>query len=154
MRRRSEMASLSGLDLAECNARLGGVRERALAFAQVALDAARQGDGPRMARCLETAQRERRGLCLADQVVVLDRLARAAHATGAAAFARLLRCIAGDCARRVRRRDQRATAQAICDELASILDEERPRLTIVRSHGDTRWPGFPKPFETPMQSCA
>lgn len=154
MRNRHGVRSLKGLDLAELNARQGNALERAQAFARVALDAARQEDGPRMARCLEIAQRERRNLRLADQVAVLDCLARAAHAANAAAFARLLLNTAIECARRIRHRDRRVAAQAICGDLASLLNEaskEHPRCTtprtsrthvVISSLSDTRMRSF------------
>ena len=121
MVRRAWEGALEGLDLAECAARQGTARDRAFGFADLALQAAQSGDAPRMARCLESAQRERRRLRLADQVAVLDRLARAALASEAPAFARVLHGIARDCAQRVRRRKERAAALAACDALAESL---------------------------------
>lgn len=132
MGKRQEMGVLKGLDLAEANARHGGARERALAFARVALDAARVGDAPRMARCLDAAQRERRGLKLVDQVAVLDLLARAALASDAPGFARLLSVYATDCAHRIRRRDECEVAQAMCDALeASVVSALGAGLRLV-----------------------
>ncbi len=157
MGRRAAERGCEGLDLAERDARRAAPRERALGFAQVALEAARCGDGARMARCLEIAQRERRRLRLADQVAVLDRLARAAIAVDAPGFARLLSGLAADCTRRVRRRDARAAALAVCDALAESLgrgDGIGPRLVFAQPQ---RRPQFHDPSrETPsaMRSCA
>lgn len=132
MGKRQETRVLKGLDLAEANARHGGARERALAFAQVALDAAQVGDASRMARCLDTAQRERRGLKLADQVAVLDILARAALVSDAPGFARVLSGYAADCTRRIRGRTEREAAQAVCGALeASLVSAVGAELRLV-----------------------
>lgn len=132
MGKRKEPCVLKGLDLAEATARQGGARERALAFAQVALEAARAGDAPRMARCLGTAQCERRGLKLIDQVRVLDILARAAVISDAPGFARVLSEYAADCARRVRGRTDRAEARALCNALeASLVGAGGAELRLV-----------------------
>lgn len=132
MRQRSCGEALKGLDLAECEARRGTARQRALALAQVAIDAAKIGDTARMARCLDAAQRDRRTLNLSDQVAVLDRLVCAALAADAPAFARLLHSIAMDCARRIRRIKNRTGAMERCAVLAAKLGEDGgPHLRLV-----------------------
>lgn len=124
MARRKHQAAVVNRDVAEANARRGSARERAFAFAQIALEAAVNAEPARMARCLEAAQRERRRLSSFDQVVVLDRLARAAIAVDAAEFAWLLHSMAVDYAGRVRRRCVRAEAVALCEALKSDLNDE------------------------------
>jgi hypothetical protein len=126
MREHTIAAIASRLDAAEVRARHGRQRERALAFAQVALDAARNGETARMARCLEAAQREGRGIPLYDQVEVFDRLAHAAIAAGAVGFARVLHGMAYDCACQLRKRAARREALTRCAALGVELDATPP----------------------------